>query len=147
MDDRMAENAENRAAGRELARRLPWWTVWYGEYTGRFWAVPRGGELSAAPHIEAVTAEELEGTARHIERAFTEWKEGSHPNVPAGEAHPPDSRTGQARSSDAPTGKTPHPDSLTRKARPSRDAQSGPDEPYDPPAGDPAWGRRPRRPR
>ncbi len=69
MDERTAGYV---AAGRELARRLPWWTVWYGEHTRRFWAVPRVGWLSAAPHIEAATPQELERAARDVERAIAE---------------------------------------------------------------------------
>ncbi|MEV8635100.1 hypothetical protein AB0395_25930 [Streptosporangium sp. NPDC051023] len=64
--------AGNVAAEWELARRLPWWTVWYGEYTRMFWAVPRAGHLSAAPHIEAATPQELEHEARRVERAVAE---------------------------------------------------------------------------
>ncbi|MEU0519491.1 hypothetical protein [Streptosporangium sp. NPDC006007] len=69
MDERLAYNM---AAGRELARRLPCWVVWYGEHTGRFWAVPKAAGLSAVPHLEAVTPGELERAARHVERALAE---------------------------------------------------------------------------
>lgn len=76
-------NRENPQAGpaggpspqeqaRALALRLPEWTVWYGEHTGRFWAVPRHRRLAAAPHVEAESAAELERRAREIQQGFTE---------------------------------------------------------------------------
>ncbi len=74
--------AGNVAAEWELARRLPWWTVWYGEHTRRFWAVPRAGHLSAAPHIEATTPQELEHAARQAERAAAERGAPPHEGTP-----------------------------------------------------------------
>ncbi|WP_031167583.1 hypothetical protein [Streptosporangium roseum] len=85
MDERLTDDA---AAGRELARRLPWWTVWYGEHTRRFWAVPKVGRLSAAPHIEAVSAEELECAARHIERVLAERRTALYAGPPIGQRRP-----------------------------------------------------------
>lgn len=55
---------------RALAARLPRWTIWYGQHTGSFWAVPRGADLRAAPHIEASNAMELEERAKQIEQRF-----------------------------------------------------------------------------
>ncbi|MEV8635074.1 hypothetical protein AB0395_25800 [Streptosporangium sp. NPDC051023] len=64
MDERTAGNV---AAARELARRLPYWTVWYGRHTGNFWAMPVAVHLATAPHVEAPTPQELESTVRHME--------------------------------------------------------------------------------
>ncbi|GAA2653743.1 hypothetical protein GCM10010412_022090 [Nonomuraea recticatena] len=50
---------------RMLAARLPGWTIWYGEQTGSFWALPKARGL---PHIEAATAVELEQRARAVEQ-------------------------------------------------------------------------------
>ncbi|MCG5215278.1 hypothetical protein [Streptosporangium sp. KLBMP 9127] len=55
---------------RMLAVRLPYWVVWYGEHTGRFWAVPRVRHLGAVTHLESPTAEDLECRAREAERAL-----------------------------------------------------------------------------
>ncbi|GAA3129596.1 hypothetical protein [Streptosporangium carneum] len=79
------QTAGNVAAGRELARRLPWWTVWYGEHTRRFWAVPRAGHLSAAPHLEAATPQELEHAARRAEHAAAERESPPRGASPYGE--------------------------------------------------------------
>lgn len=57
----------NVAAARELALRLPNWTIWYGLHTHSFWALPTAGHLAATPHVEAPTAQELESTVRHME--------------------------------------------------------------------------------
>lgn len=65
-----AEGPSPHEQARALARRLPAWTVWYGEHTGRFWAVPRHRNLAAAPHIEAETAAELERRALEIQQGF-----------------------------------------------------------------------------
>lgn len=61
-------NAKHAAA--VLGQRLRCWTVWYGEYTGRFWAVPRVRELAATSHIESPTPGGLEEQAREIEQRF-----------------------------------------------------------------------------
>jgi hypothetical protein len=57
-------------AVRLLAARLPFWTIWYGQHTGHFWALPKNPYLASAPHIESSTADELEQKAWKIERAF-----------------------------------------------------------------------------
>ncbi|MER7206496.1 hypothetical protein [Streptosporangium sp. NPDC000239] len=63
-DERTAGNV---AAARELALRLPNWTIWYGLHTHSFWAMPTAGHLAATPHVEASTPQELESTVRHME--------------------------------------------------------------------------------
>ncbi|GAA4561080.1 hypothetical protein GCM10023193_22880 [Planotetraspora kaengkrachanensis] len=64
----MDENAKQ--AVRLLAARLPSWTVWYGQHTGHFWAMPRTRDLAVAPHIESRTPAQLERQAQEIERNF-----------------------------------------------------------------------------
>lgn len=51
-----------------LAARLPSWTVWYGRYTGRFWALLKRRPGVHELHVEAGTAAELESQAAQAER-------------------------------------------------------------------------------
>jgi hypothetical protein len=60
------EISEGKAAARDLAARLPGWSVWYGQHTGRFWAMPRTGVPGGAQLAEADTTEELEDVVRRI---------------------------------------------------------------------------------
>ncbi|MEV2272912.1 hypothetical protein [Nonomuraea africana] len=57
----------NENETRMLAARLPGWTIWYGEQTESFWALPK---IRGMPHVEAPTAEELERRARAVEQRF-----------------------------------------------------------------------------
>ncbi|MEU0520548.1 hypothetical protein [Streptosporangium sp. NPDC006007] len=106
MDERTEGNV---VAGWELARRLPWWTVWYGEHTGSFWAVPRAGHLSAVPHIEAATPQELERAARHIEHVVARRGAPPYGEPSAGEAAPfgREARGGPPGAGSPPPGRTP----------------------------------------
>ncbi|WP_248962424.1 hypothetical protein [Sphaerisporangium perillae] len=74
------EVTEGKAAARELAARLPGWAVWYGEHTGRFWAMPRASAPAGARLAEADTAEELEGAVRELVTA------AQNPATPAQQA-------------------------------------------------------------
>ncbi|WP_169948960.1 hypothetical protein [Microbispora sp. H11081] len=56
-----------RNAARALSGRVPGWMVWYGERTGRFWAVPRVSEAIVPRLIEAPSAEDLEKEIRQVE--------------------------------------------------------------------------------
>ncbi|MEV6984535.1 hypothetical protein AB0M95_25215 [Sphaerisporangium sp. NPDC051017] len=80
--DSAANSAANKAAARALAARLPGWTVWYGEHTRRFWAMPRSAVPAGTRMPEGGTIEELEaavhhmlGTAPRTEGAPAPWPE------------------------------------------------------------------------
>jgi hypothetical protein len=74
------EVTEGKAVARELAARLPGWTVWYGQHTRRYWAMPRAAGPGGAQLAEGGTAEELEESVRRIAGA------ASRPGTPAQEA-------------------------------------------------------------
>ncbi|MFF3671589.1 hypothetical protein [Microtetraspora malaysiensis] len=57
-------------ANAKQAVRLPSWSVWYGQHTAHFWAMPVTHDLAAAQHIESRTAAQLEQRAWEIERCF-----------------------------------------------------------------------------
>ncbi|GGL04032.1 hypothetical protein Sme01_64640 [Sphaerisporangium melleum] len=63
------EVTESKAAARELAARLPGWAVWYGEHTGRYWAMPKGARGTRTLLAEGATPEELEGAVRELAAA------------------------------------------------------------------------------
>ncbi|GII63028.1 hypothetical protein Skr01_31130 [Sphaerisporangium krabiense] len=60
------EVTESKAAARALAARMPGWTVWYGEHTRRFWAIPRSAVPAGTRMAEADTVEELEEVVRRM---------------------------------------------------------------------------------
>ncbi|MFC7381997.1 hypothetical protein [Sphaerisporangium rhizosphaerae] len=60
------EVTDGKAVARELAARLPGWTVWYGEHTGRFWATPKGAAKADPRLAEGETPEELEAAVRGL---------------------------------------------------------------------------------
>lgn len=60
------EVTEGKNAARELAARLPGWSVWYGRHTGRFWAMPRTATPGGPQLAEGGTPEELEDAVHRI---------------------------------------------------------------------------------
>ncbi|MFC4592301.1 hypothetical protein [Sphaerisporangium corydalis] len=60
------EVSEGKAAARELAARLPGWSVWYGQHTGRFWAMPRSVAQGGGRLVEGETPEQLEDAVRRL---------------------------------------------------------------------------------
>ncbi|MGW4644643.1 hypothetical protein ACWEN6_39470 [Sphaerisporangium sp. NPDC004334] len=60
------EVTDGKTVARELAARLPGWTVWYGEHTGRFWATPKGAAKNDPRLAEGETPEELESAVRAL---------------------------------------------------------------------------------
>jgi hypothetical protein len=48
-------------------RHRPWWTVWYGHTTCRYWALPRWVEAARAVLIDAPTPEALEAAISTFE--------------------------------------------------------------------------------
>ncbi|GII86753.1 hypothetical protein Ssi03_47430 [Sphaerisporangium siamense] len=85
------EVTESKAAARALAARLPGWTVWYGEHTRRFWAMPRTAVPAGTRMAEADTVEELEEAVRRMMGAPPRQIEapGARPEIAAGQAPVP----------------------------------------------------------
>jgi hypothetical protein len=61
------ESTAGRSSALALAARAPGWMVWYGEHTGRFWAVPLVATPLHTRLVEARTPEELELEIRRYE--------------------------------------------------------------------------------
>ncbi|RCG30278.1 hypothetical protein DQ384_16185 [Sphaerisporangium album] len=77
--------AAGKAAARALAARLPGWTVWYGEHTRRFWAMPRSAVPAGTRMPEADTIEELEAAVHRMQGTAprAEGNPGSRQEPPA----------------------------------------------------------------
>jgi hypothetical protein len=48
-------------------RHRPWWAVWYGHHTGRYWALPRWVHPARARLIDAPTPDTIEAAIVNFE--------------------------------------------------------------------------------